>query len=78
MTKQIQMVLYLLKKPQYYDFETDLEIDDTDNNHHVLYDVQNEKYLDSVNTVGYKYQAQDRDEHDFFMSKLYINVLFWT
>lgn len=53
-----------IEEAQYYDFETDLEIDDSDNNHHVLYDVQNEKYLDSVNTVGYKYQAQDRDEHD--------------
>ena len=29
-----------------------------------MYDIKNEKYLDSVNTVGYKYQAQDRDEHD--------------
>ena len=53
-----------IDEAQYYDYDTDLYIDDTDNNHHVLYDIKNEKYLDSVNTVGYKYQAQDRDEHD--------------
>jgi len=49
---------------EYYDFDTELEIDDSDNNHHVLYDMENETYLDSVNTQGYKYQDQERDEHD--------------
>lgn len=49
---------------QYYDYLKDLHIDDSDNNHHVLYDMKNKTYLDSVNTMGYKYQAQDRDEHD--------------
>ena len=53
-----------LDEAEYYDFETDLDIDDSDTNHHVLYDVKNEKYLDSVNTQGYKYQDQERDEHD--------------
>ena len=53
-----------LDEAEYYDYETDLDIDDSDTNHHVLYDVKNEKYLDSVNTQGYKYQDQERDEHD--------------
>lgn len=53
-----------MDEAEYYDYETDLDIDDSDTNHHVLYDVKNEKYLDSVNTQGYKYQDQERDEHD--------------
>ena len=53
-----------IDEAQYYDFYKDLDIDDSDNNHHVLYDMENETYLDSVNTIGYKYQDQVRDEHD--------------
>lgn len=49
----------------YYDDENDqVSIEDSDDNHHVLYDMKNKKYIDSVNTEGMKYQDQERDEND--------------
>jgi len=49
----------------YYDDKIDkVKVEDTDDNHHVLYDVKNKKYIDSVNTEGMKYQDQERDEND--------------
>tara|TARA_E500000178_G_scaffold354105_1_gene421984 strand:- start:191 stop:1156 length:966 start_codon:yes stop_codon:yes gene_type:complete len=61
-----------MDEAQYYPIEKEddeesapeFEYEDTENNHHVLYDMENETYLDSVSTVGYKYQNQERDEHD--------------
>jgi hypothetical protein len=37
---------------------------DSIHNHHVLYDYKNKKYLDSINTEGYRYQNQERDKED--------------
>ena len=52
------------EEASYYDNETDIDIEDSDNNHHVLYDMKNKRYIDSVNTEGMKYQDQERDEND--------------
>jgi len=53
------------KEASYYDDKKDqVTLEDSDNNHHVLYDVKNKRYIDSVNTEGMKYQHQERDEND--------------
>ena len=49
----------------YYDDKKDqVTLEDSDANHHVLYDTKNKKYVDSINTEGMKYQDQERDEND--------------
>ena len=49
----------------YYDDKKDqVTLKDSDENHHVLYDAKNKKYVDSVNTEGMKYQDQERDVND--------------
>ena len=53
------------RKASYYDDIVDkVKIDDSDDNHHVLYDIVKEKYIDSINTEGFKYQDQERDSED--------------
>lgn len=53
------------KKASYYDDKVDkVKVNDSDDNHHVLYDIKNEKYIDSINTEGFKYQNQERDSED--------------
>lgn len=53
------------KEASYYDNKTDqVTLEDSDDNHHVLYDVKHKRYVDSVNTEGMKYQDQERDEND--------------
>lgn len=54
-----------LSDASYYDDEVDqVVMEDSDDNHHVLYDIKNKMYIDSVNTEGKKYQNQARDEND--------------
>jgi len=73
-------------KASYYDNKVDqVTMEDSEDNHHVLYDIKNAKYIDSVNTQGMLYQNQKRDVNDalcqsytlmFFLNQDFLHIEF--